>query len=133
MAGKLNTIADALSCLPNSVDTSSESIAALFFKICSDSSIFSDIKSGYFEDNWYASIISDLERGLLDSKLDITFYNDLLFISSCLITLWCKDLRKNLFQLIHGNLVTIDFMRPLPEDDSFNQIVTLTDHSNTNL
>jgi hypothetical protein len=132
---------------------------------------------------------------MTDSKLGLTLYNGLIFISQCLVIPKHKDLQESLFQLAHDNMghfgnnksydtlcrdfywpnmqkdlvsayvplcttcqrnksstaklggplhplpvpnkqfdsVAIDFIRPLPTDDSFDCIVTMTDRLNADI
>ncbi|RDB22362.1 hypothetical protein Hypma_010546 [Hypsizygus marmoreus] len=105
IAGELNTIVDALSRLPDSVDSmNSPSLIAPVFEISSDPSIVANIKKGYTSDPWCKTLISDLKKQLLDAKLNIHLTDGLLFIGHCLIIPCFKDLRENLYRLAHDNL-----------------------------
>ncbi|RDB15414.1 Transposon Ty3-G Gag-Pol polyprotein [Hypsizygus marmoreus] len=196
IAGELNTVADALSRLPDSCDPhpSSSPVTAVF-EIRSDPTFVSDIKSGYTSDPWCKSLITDMEKNLIDEKLGIQLSNGLLFVGSRLVIPRFKDLRENLFRLAHDNLghfggnksylslrddfywpnmrrdlvrayvpscvecqrnkscttkppgplhplpvpdkrfdsVAIDFVGPLPKDDGFDEIVTITDRLGTDI
>ncbi|RDB23205.1 Transposon Tf2-9 polyprotein [Hypsizygus marmoreus] len=104
ISGDLNTVADALSRLPDSIDTPSFPVVCPVFEIRSDPSILADIKEGYSSDTWCKSLITDLEKGLVDTKLEISLSDGLLFIGQRLIIPRFKDLRENLFRLAHDNL-----------------------------
>ena len=94
--GDNNCVADALSCLPNTVDTHHSVIAGVF-KIRSDPAFVHDIKEGYRLDPWCRALAADLARGVTDSKLDITSRNSLIFIANRLIIPKHKHLCEDLF------------------------------------
>lgn len=100
--GDLNTVADALSRLPNRVDDFQ--IACSTFQVKSDPQFVEDIKTGYTVDKWCRGILSDLEKNLIDSKFGFSLTDGLLFIGSRLIIPKFSDLRENLFLLAHDNL-----------------------------
>jgi len=103
--GDKNTIADALSRLPDSVDREpTVVVASAVFSIQSNLKLITWIKNGYHTDPWCLGILEDLKWGMLDAKLNIALKHGLLFIRSRLVILKYKNLRKQLFQLVHDNL-----------------------------
>ncbi|RDB23650.1 Transposon Tf2-9 polyprotein [Hypsizygus marmoreus] len=105
IAGELNTVADALSRLPDSAEpTPAPSTVNAVFEIRSDPSFVDDIKAGYAIDSWCKAIIADLEHKMIDEKLGIHLTDGLLFVGSRLVIPRFKDLRENLFRLAHDNL-----------------------------
>ena len=103
--GEQNTVVDALSRLPNSINTETSTIvAAAVFSIHSDLKLIMCIKNSYWADPWCLGMLNDLKQGMLDSKLNITLKHRLLFISSRLVIPKYKDLGEQLFQLAHDNL-----------------------------
>ena len=188
--GEKNTVADTLSRLPDSIDEKELQLTtAAIFEVRSDPKLIQRITKGYRVDPWCSNILNNLNRGVLDNKLNITLKHGLLFIGSWLIIPKYKHLRKHLFQLAHDNLghfgteksyanlrddyywpnmrrdlakgyvpgcidcqrnkgstskpagplhplpmpdarfdsVAIDFIGPLPKDNGFDAVVTMTD------
>ena len=101
--GDDNCIADALSRLPVTAKAKPHIVGSIF-EIRSDPSFIRDIKDGYHMDPWCKALATDLARGIINQKLDITSRNGLIFISSQLIIPNNKQLQENLFCLAHGNL-----------------------------
>lgn len=101
--GEKNTIADALSRMPDVVEDPPSSIFSVL-EIKSDPEIVCDIKEGYLADKWCQRLTSDLKANLVDPKLDITRRNGLLFVGSRLVIPNHKSLRENLFRLAHDDL-----------------------------
>jgi len=91
-----NCVADALSCLPNTVDNDSSPITSIF-EIQSDPFFVQDIKDGYHTDPWCRALMSDLAQG-------VTSRNGLIFIMNQLIIPKHKQLCEDLFRLAHDNL-----------------------------
>lgn len=69
--GDNNCVADALSCLPDSIDQEPTVISSIF-EIKSDPTMMDDIKEGYNTDPWCKSLAHDLARGIIDNKLGIS-------------------------------------------------------------
>jgi hypothetical protein len=101
--GDKNTIADALSRLPEDGKHDHDIIGTVF-TIESDPDLLQQVKTGYQEDPWCRSILDNRKRGLLDEKLDISMKHGLLFIGQWLVIPRHGDLRERLFQLAHDNL-----------------------------
>lgn len=101
--GNWNTVADALSWLPNSIDEVCTTVAAVF-SISSDPKVIAWIKNGYCADPWCRGILDNIKCSMLDSKMNISLHHGLLFIGTCLIIPKYKNLQENLFQLTHDNL-----------------------------
>jgi len=98
---KCNTVADALSHLPDSIDDElSILLTTSVFTIKSDLKLITHIKNGYREDPWCIGILDDLKQGIIDAKLHITLKHGLLFVGTHLII----PKYKQLFQLAHNNL-----------------------------
>ena len=76
-----NCIADALSRLPNDINTEPQILGGIL-EIRSDPAFLQDIKDGYHMDAWCKALATDLARGIVDRKLDITSWNGLIFIGS---------------------------------------------------
>jgi hypothetical protein len=98
-----NCVADALSCLPDTVDAQPNVVASVF-EIRSDPSFVQDIKDGYHANPWCKALAADLAQGITDSKLNIISCNGLIFIANRLIIPKHKQLREDLFWLAHNNL-----------------------------
>ena len=105
ITGEKNMVADALSCLPDSIDEEAPLLsAAAVFEVRSDPKLIGRITKGYRVDPWCRGILDDLNRRVLDKKLNITLKHGLLFIGSHLIIPKYKHLQEHLFQLAHNNL-----------------------------
>jgi hypothetical protein len=103
--GERNTVAVALSLLPDTIDNPPASLSiASIFTIESDPQLIRRVKKGYRHDSWCSNILDDMKRGVIDKKLQITLQHRLLFIGSRLIIPKYKNLREHLFQLAHDNL-----------------------------
>jgi hypothetical protein len=103
--GEKNTVADALSRLPDSMDEKEPTfVTASVFEIRSDPKLIVRIKKGYRQDPWCKGILDNRKHGMLDAKLNITRKHGLLFIGSRLIIPKYKHLQEHLFQLAHDNL-----------------------------
>lgn len=103
--GDWNTVADVLSRLPDSVDTTTPPlIISAIFLIQSDPKLITQIKNGYCTDPWCLGMLDDLKRGMLDNKLKISLKHGLLFIGARLVIPKYKNLWEGLFQLAHNNL-----------------------------
>ena len=90
--GDRNTVADALSWLPNTSDDQPSVSISSIFAIDSNPKLLRRIKAGYHHDIWCSGILDDLKRGVIDNKLHITLQNRLLFIGSRLIIPKYKNL-----------------------------------------
>jgi hypothetical protein len=106
--GPDNTVADALSRLPDTVDEPTPSttpvVVAAVFNVLEDPLVLADIKAGYTSDTWCAGILSDMRKKLVDPKLDFQLRDGLLFIGDRLIVPKHKDLRERLFRLAHDQM-----------------------------
>jgi hypothetical protein len=80
--GERNTVANALSRLPDSTDEQTVMSMASIFTIDSDPKVVRWIKRGYRHDTWCTKLLEDLQRGVVDKKLRITLRDGLLFIGS---------------------------------------------------
>jgi len=97
--GESNTVADALSRLPDTVDENSPLPIAATLSIQTDSALINSIKSGYKIDP-FCSKISDANKSI-DG---IEWKNDLLYIGNRLVIPRVGTLREDLFRLAHDNL-----------------------------
>lgn len=103
--GERNTVADALSRLPDSINEQPLCIiAASVFTIESDPRLITRIKNGYRADPWCIGILDDFKQGVVDMKLHIALKHGLLFIGIRMIIPKYKHLWEHLFQLMHDNL-----------------------------
>lgn len=103
--GKQNTVANALSRLPDSVNNHSLLIVALaVFTIQSHPKLITRIKNRYQAGLWCLGLLDDMKWGMLNSKLNILLKHGLLFIGEWLVIPKYKNLREWLFQLAHDNL-----------------------------
>ena len=101
--GEDNTVADALSRLPDNIPCQGHTDIDAVFTIENDPKLFRDIRKGYKNDHWCTAIIEDLNANKLDDKLGIALKDGLLFAGHRLIIPKYKDLRERLFRLAHDN------------------------------
>ena len=187
--GDRNTVADALSRMPEEGGEGSEVVAATL-AISTDPKISEDIKVGYQSDPFCQRVMKNLE-----SFPGTKIVDGLIYIGSRLVVPRVGTIREDLFQMAHdslghfgaeksyanlrsayywpkmraelegayiagcdacqrnkgpttrptgplhplpvpdgrGDSVAIDFIGPLPEDDGFNCIVTMTDRSGSDV
>jgi hypothetical protein len=83
--GERNTMADALSRLPELVDAKETTLMGRIFEIKSDEAIIKGIREGYQADPWCTAILEDLKAGMIDEKLGIMLTDGLLFIGKHLV------------------------------------------------
>ena len=74
------------------------------FTISSDPKLIMRIKNGYKADPWCVGILDDLQRGVIDNKLNIMVKHGQLFFGNQLVIPKYKNLHEHLFQLAHDNL-----------------------------
>ena len=187
--GERNTVADALSRMPEGGEEGSDVVATIL-TISTDSKISEDIRVGYQSDPFCQRIMKNL-----GSVPGTKIVDGLIYIGSRLVVPRVGTIREDLFQMAHdslghfgaeksyanlrsayywpkmrtelegayvpgcdacqrnkgstmrptgplhplpvpddrGDSVAIDFIGPLPEDDGFNCIVTMTDRSGSDV
>ncbi|RDB23809.1 Retrovirus-related Pol polyprotein from transposon 17.6 [Hypsizygus marmoreus] len=98
--GKDNTVADALSRLPN---TYIELVmAAPIWTLTDDGDVVKDIKEGYRIDEWMKKLLKDHQSGLTNSGFMLS--DGLLYVGDRLIIPKHKSLHENLFRMAHDEL-----------------------------
>jgi hypothetical protein len=103
ISGAENTVADALSRLPERADNAG-TITGAIFTIQDDACTLKEIQEGYGKDSWCTGLLDDLKKRLLDLKLGIELRDELLWINQRLIIPRYRDLRENLFWLAHDQM-----------------------------
>jgi hypothetical protein len=94
--GEDNSVADALSQLPNGSPTV---VAATRLTITTDAALLRQIRTGYETDKFASELIKHPEP-----QLGVCFENGLLFLNECLVVPNIPGLRESLFHAAHDSL-----------------------------
>jgi hypothetical protein len=96
ISGPNNTVADALSWLPERADETDMIIGAIF-TIQDDADTVRTIHEGYEKDSWCTGLLEDTQKRLINPKLGVELRDRLLWIKDKLIIPCYSDLREKLF------------------------------------
>jgi Integrase zinc binding domain len=105
--GEANIIADALSCLPDTVDDPAVVPIAATLSVQTNPILLKIIKSGYDKDPFCLKI-SNAQKSI--NSLEWR-HNSLLYIGNCLVIPRVGTLREDLFHLVHDSLRHFGFVK----------------------